>query len=81
MTTNSRLLRAFLQGFLFGVIGAILCHMNCVMHPGYKPNVDREAMLEVRGLRATDNDGTEEGLQEAIDPVEIAHSSGKYAST
>ena len=81
MTTSSRLLRAFLQGLLFGVIGALLCHVNCIMDPGDKPNMDREAMLEVRGLRAANDHGAEEGLEEAIEPVEIAHSSGKYAST
>ena len=81
MTTNSRLLRALFQGFFFGVIGALLCHVNCIMNPRDKPNVDGKAVLEVGRLRAADYHGAEERLQKAIDPVKIAHSSGKYAST
>ena len=51
------------------------------MHPWDKPLVDWEAMLEVCGLRAANDYGAKERLQEAINPVEIAHSSGRYAST
>ena len=40
-----------------------------------------KAILKIRRLRTANDDGAEERLQEAIDPVEIAHSSGKYAST
>ena len=61
MTTNSPLLRAFLQGLLFGVIGAFLCHMNCVVDPRYKPLVDREAVFPVRGIAAADNSDAPKG--------------------
>lgn len=62
MTKSSRLLRAFFQGFFFGVVGALFCHMNGIVYPGDKPDVNGEAMLEVRRLRAANNDCAEEGL-------------------
>lgn len=55
--------------------------MNGVVNPWDKPLVDGKTMFEVDGLATSNNGNAPQGDYKIPNPVKIAHSSSKYAST